>query len=83
MNLDQIRDDIPNYGEKIFMNSAGSSIMPKTVVQKIINYLQEEETFGGYKVAELRKNEIADFYNQTAKLISCMPHNIAFAHGLV
>lgn len=80
MNINQIRDDIPNYGEKIFMNSAGSSLMTKTVVQKIINYLQEEETFGGYKVAELRKNEIADFYLQTAKLISCMPHNIAFAH---
>lgn len=80
MNIDQIRSDISNYGDKIFLNSAGSSLMPKTVVQKINHYLREEEIFGGYRVAELKESDIKDLYVQTAKLISCKPHNIAFAH---
>ena len=81
MNIKQIRKDIPYYKNKIFLNSAGSSIMPKSVVQRIDYYLREEERFGGYKVVELNEGEISDFYSKTAKLINCKPHNIAFANS--
>ncbi|HBS12791.1 MAG TPA: aminotransferase [Flavobacteriaceae bacterium] len=80
IDINQIRKDITDYGEKIFLNSAGSSLMPKSVVQEINRYLLEEEKFGGYSVAELKTNEIADFYNQTAQLIGAEAHNIAFTH---
>jgi selenocysteine lyase/cysteine desulfurase len=80
INIEEIRKDIPFYGNKIFLNSAGSSLMPKSVVQKINNYLHEEEKFGGYAIEEYQKNELADFYKQAAQLIGCKPHNIAFAH---
>ncbi len=78
MNVDQVRNDITNYGSKLFLNSASSSLMPKTVVQKIEHYLHQEEEFGGYKVAELREIDINAFYIQTANLIGSKPHNIAF-----
>jgi len=80
MNIQQIRNDIPTYGSKLFLNSAGASLMPQSVVQKIEQYLHQEEKYGGYKVAELRENDIHDFYIQAAKLINCKPHNIAFTH---
>ena len=80
IDIDKIRSDIRHYGEKIFLNSAGSSLMPKSVVQEINNYLLEEEKYGGYAVEDLKANEIAGFYDQAAQLIGAQPHNIAFTH---
>lgn len=80
MKTEQIRNDIVNYGNKIFLNSAGSSLMAKSVVQKIEQYLYQEENSGGYKVAELREKDISYFYDQAAELIGSNPKNIAFTH---
>ncbi|WP_350292380.1 aminotransferase class V-fold PLP-dependent enzyme [uncultured Croceitalea sp.] len=80
MDIEQIRKDITDYGEKVFLDSAGSSLMPKSVVRTINRYLLEEEKFGGYAVAESRAKEIADFYSQVALLIGAKPKNIAFTH---
>ncbi|MDH5365350.1 MAG: aminotransferase class V-fold PLP-dependent enzyme [Cyclobacteriaceae bacterium] len=81
VDITQIRKDIPHYGNKVFLNSAGSSMMPSSVVQKINYYLHEEEKFGGYKVADVNANELDDFYKQAAKLINCSPRNIAFTNS--
>ena len=80
MDIEQIRNDISNYGNKLFLNSAGSSLMPQSVVQKIEDYLHQEEKYGGYKVEELRENDIDKFYKEVAKLIGCKPRNVAFTH---
>lgn len=80
MNIEQIRKDIPGYGNKLYFNSAGASLMPQSVVRKIEQHLHTEEEVGGYKAAEIKEEEIADFYMQTARLLGCKTHNIAFAH---
>ncbi|MEI7488570.1 MAG: hypothetical protein WCJ72_14410, partial [Chryseobacterium sp.] len=52
MNLDQIRQDTKGLSDnKIFLNNAGSSLMPKVVVDSMIDYFHKEEQFGGYEVA--------------------------------
>lgn len=81
MNIDVIRQDTPGCYDKVFLNSAGSSLMPKVVVEKMTEYLHEEEQLGGYEVARLREKEINEFYNEVAKLINCNPQNIAFAYN--
>ncbi len=80
IDIDQIRKDTPHCTDKLFFNSAGSSLMPTVVVEKVKEYLEEERQLGGYKVKDLRNEEIEDFYNQVSTLINCEPHNIAFAH---
>lgn len=80
MDIEQIRKDINNYDKKIFFDSAGSSLMPKSVVQQITTYLQREEYHGGYFVSENQKEEIENFYPQAAQLINSKPHNIAYTH---
>lgn len=80
MNIDQIKKDLPYYGNKIFLNSAGSSLSPKSVMDEIKAYLHEEDLYGGYKVEDLQAEKIANFYQQTAQLLNCKAHNIAFAH---
>lgn len=81
MDIDLIRHDTKGCHDKIFLNSAGSSLMPAGVVDKITEYLHHEEKLGGYEVAHLREAEINEFYTEIAKLINCSPDNIAFANN--
>jgi len=78
MNLEQIRKDTRHCHNKLFINSAGASLMPRIVVEKTQEYFLEEENVGGYKVAALRSTEIAELYSEIGKLINCKPENVAF-----
>jgi len=80
MNIEQIRTETPHCQDKIFINSAGASLMPQKVVESITHYLSEEAQFGGYKVADSHPTTIANFYKEAAQLINTQPKNIAFAH---
>lgn len=64
---------------KIFLNNAGSSLMPSIVVDSMIDYLQQEEQTGGYAVATKNETLLEKFYEEAARLIHANPHNIAFA----
>ena len=81
MNIDQIRNETPNCRGKIFLNSAGASLMPKPVVDAVIEYLKEEEKIGGYKLEELWEKELDGFYLEIAGLINTDARNIAFANN--
>lgn len=78
MNIDKIRSDTPYCQDKLFLNSAGASLNPKIVVERVKAYLAQEEQIGGYKLADDNEDEIEKFYTETAKLINCSSHNIAF-----
>jgi len=81
MNIQLMRQDTPGCADKIFLNSAGSSLMPQIVTKKMTEYLCQEENLGGYEVARSRENDINEFYRETAKLINCDAENIAFAYN--
>ncbi|WP_411812709.1 aminotransferase class V-fold PLP-dependent enzyme [Chryseobacterium scophthalmum] len=79
MNTDKIRQEIRGLSDgKLFFNNAGSSLMPNIVVDSMLDYLQQEEQFGGYEVANKNAELLENFYTETAKLINCKPSNIAF-----
>ncbi|NIF05085.1 aminotransferase class V-fold PLP-dependent enzyme [Chryseobacterium sp. Tr-659] len=81
MNLEVIRKDTLGCSDKIFLNSAGSSLMSKAVVDRMINYLYEEQQLGGYTTAGLYTDEISQFYEEAAKLINATSANIAFMNS--
>ncbi|MBM7419849.1 MULTISPECIES: aminotransferase class V-fold PLP-dependent enzyme [Chryseobacterium] len=79
MNTDKIRQEIRGLSDgKLFFNNAGSSLMPSIVVDSMLDYLKQEERFGGYEVANKNAELLENFYTETAKLINCKPSNIAF-----
>lgn len=79
MNTDKIRQEIRGLSDgKLFFNNAGSSLMPNVVVDSMIDYLQQEEQFGGYEIANRNAELLENFYVETAELINCKPFNIAF-----
>lgn len=78
MNLDGIRKDTAGCSDKIFLNSAGSSLMPKPVVEAMVNYLHEEQQWSGYVTADRNGAQISRFYEEAAGLINSAARNIAF-----
>lgn len=78
-NIIQVRKDTRHCEDKIFVNSAGASLMPSVVVDSMKEYLDEEEKLGGYKVAGLREGQISGFYDEVGKLLNCPAQNIAFS----
>lgn len=80
IDVNKVRQDTIGCHDKIFLDSAGSSLVPKAVSEAIRSYLEAEEKVGGYKLEEIRRSEIAEFYLCAAKLLNCHPRNIAFAH---
>ncbi len=80
MDINKIRNETLYCEDKIFLNSAGSSLSPTVVNEAVRHFLSEEETRGGYQVEEDRQHDINDFYHQAAILLNCKAENIAFAH---
>ncbi|KAA0130126.1 aminotransferase class V-fold PLP-dependent enzyme [Chryseobacterium sp. SN22] len=80
MNIDKIKQDTRGLEDgKIFLNNAGSSLMPDIVTDAIVDYLKLEELSGGYYVANVNADVLDEFYDETAKLINAKPFNMAFA----
>jgi cysteine desulfurase / selenocysteine lyase len=79
MNTQHIRLETKGIGESLFLNSAGSSLMPDVVVDAMTDYLEDERLRGGYEVWEQRQPQIAQFYTEVARLIQAKPNEISFA----
>jgi len=79
-DIQQIRKDTPACEDKLFFNSAGASLTPSSVNQKVIEYLQAEEEIGGYQLADQRIDQVESFYSQVAGLLNTKAKNISFAH---
>ena len=78
-DLNKVRRDTPHCEDKIFLNSAGSSLVTEQTLTRMKAYLDEEAKIGGYKLFDISENEINEFYVETAKMLNCEPHNIAYA----
>jgi len=78
-DLNKVRKDTPHCQDKIFLNSAGASLMPNQVLERMTSYLGEEARHGGYKLYDIYQLEVEEFYVETAKMLNCQPHNIAYA----
>ena len=78
MNIERIRQDTPGCHDKLFVDTAGASLVPRQVVDAVQEYLALEADLGGYRTAEAREEVIRAFYTEAAKLLSCQSHNIAF-----
>ncbi len=81
MNTENFRQDTNGLQGKIFLNSAGSSLMPKSVPEHMITYIGQEEEQGGYKTEIDRAADIAVFYTETARLLNCSEHQVAYAYN--
>ncbi|HXN53718.1 MAG TPA: aminotransferase class V-fold PLP-dependent enzyme [Candidatus Acidoferrum sp.] len=71
------RDDTPGCNNQIHFNNAGSGLMPRAVRDAIVGHLNREANFGGYESADDAEAAVADAYDNVAKVLGTLPHNVA------
>lgn len=73
------RKDTPGSIQRIHLNNAGASLMPKPVLEAVRAHLSLENQIGGYEAAAMQKQQLDAFYTELGKLLHCPAKNIAHA----
>lgn len=78
---DETRAETAFSLEMIHFNNAGSSLMPRVVLDTMVDYLKLEAKMGGYEALEEKRDEIQKAYESAATLIGVNPSEIAFVEN--
>ncbi len=78
IDLNTIRQETAGCTDKIFLNSAGGSLMPKSVAETMTDHILLEQQHGAYESAGRKSEQLNQFYVEAAKMINTQPDNIAF-----
>ena len=81
MNKEKIFADTPGKSNFIHLNNAGSSLMPRPVLDAQIAHLKLEAIIGGYEAMADKKDQINAVYNSIAKLINANSDEIALVEN--
>ena len=79
--LDRIRDETPGVGKSTHLLACGSSLMPQTVVDAIIDHTKLEAELGGYEAKEARQTDLNAVYDKVAAHIGAQRHQIALVEN--
>ncbi|MGX7829391.1 aminotransferase class V-fold PLP-dependent enzyme [Actinokineospora sp. 24-640] len=75
-DLDAVRADTPSCLDHVFLDSAGSSLPPRPVVDAVVGHLRREAEIGGYLAAD--EADLDQGYPLFAELLGCAPDEVAF-----
>ncbi len=76
-DLQRARDDTPGCSNVLHFNNAGASLMPRPVLNSIVDHLVLESEIGGYEAAEVARDKVESLYRAAAQLIGGSPDEIA------
>src|SRR5437667_7411057 len=76
-DLLRARQETPGCEHVLHFNNAGSSLMPRPVLDATIAHLQLEAQMGGYEAAERAYDQVERVYDAAAMLIGCSRDEIA------
>ena len=78
MDLAALRDDTPGCANRVHLNNAGASLMPRPVVQEILGHVKRETEIGGYEAEAEAKDRIEETRHHLAALIGTTASRVAF-----
>src|SRR5205085_4661115 len=77
IDVDRVRAETPSCEERLHFNNAGASLMPRPVVETVVEHLELEARIGGYEAREQAAAQIDAVYGAAARLVNCGPSEIA------
>jgi len=77
IDVEAERAETPGSLDGVFLDSAGSSLPPRRVVEEVVSYLRREAEVGGYRAAAERSGDLASLYASIGQLLGCAPHALA------
>jgi selenocysteine lyase/cysteine desulfurase len=79
--VERWRADTPGCEHVHHLNNAGASLMPRPVLQAVVDHLQREAISGGYESADDASGAVRDAYENVARLIGAQAQNIAMVQN--
>jgi Aminotransferase class-V len=79
LDVEALRAETPGCSNRIHLNNAGASLVPRPVLDAMTGHLQLESEIGGYEAADAAAGRVAEYYTATAALLGCRSDNVAFA----
>ncbi len=80
-DLQRLRQDTPGCAHVLHFNNAGSSLMPRPVLDATVAHLQLEARIGGYEAAVQATQGLEHVYDAVATLISCSRDEVAIVEN--
>jgi cysteine desulfurase/selenocysteine lyase len=77
LDLDRVRRETPGCRAGTYLDSAGTSLMPRPVFDEVVNHLRRELTLGGALAARQASEEIERVYEALAALLRCRASELA------
>lgn len=77
IDLDRVRAETPGCLDRVFLDSAGSSLPPAPVLETVVGHLRREAEVGGYVAEEERAAELAGVRESLARLLGCAAEDVA------
>jgi selenocysteine lyase/cysteine desulfurase len=75
--LTRWRRETPGCAQRVHLNNAGASLMPRPVCDVVREHLEREAAIGGYEAADAAADQVAATYVAVAELVAAAPRNIA------
>jgi selenocysteine lyase/cysteine desulfurase len=77
IDLERARADTPGCLDRVFLDSAGSSLPPAPVLEAVVGHLRREAEVGGYVAEEERAAELAGVRESLARLLGGAAEDVA------
>src|SRR5712692_7115481 len=81
LDLSRLRADTLGVNDVIHFNNAGAALMPRVVLDTVVNHLQREATMGGYESADEAQERLENVYRSVARLLNVQPDEIAIVEN--
>ncbi|MFD6895014.1 aminotransferase class V-fold PLP-dependent enzyme [Rhodococcus sp. NPDC060086] len=79
LDVQQARRDTPGCFERVFLDSAGSSLPPTPVVDTVVAHLRREAEIGGYAAAAERLDDLAGVKTSLGRLFGVDASSVALS----
>ncbi len=76
-DLDSLRTDTPGVHDVTHLLACGAALMPRPVVEAVLEHIQLEARSGGYEAHAARADELDQVYDSVARLIGARRREIA------
>ncbi len=82
IDVARARADTPGCtDERIHLNAAGSSLMPRPVLDAVVGHLELEARLGGYEAAEAAAERLDAAYPALARMLGCDRDEVAIVEN--
>jgi len=77
IDIEAVRRDTPGCDERVHLNNAGASLMPRPVTDAVVSHLELESRIGGYEAFDAAADRVEAVYRSAARMIGGDPAEIA------